>query len=436
MHDVAPPQPESLRRNFSMTAIGNLVYAGCQFGMLSILARSSSTVEVGRYALALAITGPVFIFANLKLRQVLATDATGEFTFGEYLGQRILTSIISSICLGVGAYLVGLSGRSIWTLLAVTAFKAFESVIDILYGALQRFEQMSAIARSQIWRGIGGVVAFGITAAFTKRADAAAGALALYTVPQIMTNVWRVRRIGVSTRPSYAKASQLRLTWIALPLGVAVSAGALATNVPRYFMQHFEGTAALGVFAALAYILTMSSTIIGALGQSASPRLANLFAAANYGEFRRILRRLIFIAITLGLLGILASLTAGKPVLRIVFGLQYAKHVDVLVVLMLAAAIQYGVVFLGTAVNAMRRFAVQMPISVLGVIAVAGVSALLIPRYGLMGGALSVLTGQAVTAACYVFLLVRVILPETRPRRPDTYSQPLLLGDQAHRCEQ
>lgn len=412
---VAAPRPRSLRQNFSSTAVGNLVYSACQFGMLSILARFTSPTEVGRYAIALAISGPVFVFANLKLRQVLATDAAGQFAFGQYLGQRIITSVLASAAVAAVALVLGMDGRTLATVLAVTAFKAFESVIDMLYGAMQRQEQMQLIARSQVWRGIGGLLIFGALVIWTRRVELASIGLALYTVPQMVTNVRRVKGLGMSARPLFGRSAQMRLTWLALPLGVSVTAGALTVNVPRYFLQASGGPAVLGIFAALAYVLLMSGTIIGALGQAASPRLANLFAAGEQVRFKRTLARLVALGLALGVVGVAGAALFGAPALRLVFGDEYAVHADVLVVLMVAAAVQYSVVFLGTSVNAIRRFAVQMPIGIGALIVVAVTAMLAVPPLGLMGGALAVLASQIFTMLCYLWLLVAVVRPALGP---------------------
>ena len=74
----------SLRKNFSWTFAGNVVYALSQWGMLTVLAKLGSPEMVGRFALGLSITAPIVMFTNLQLRQIQATDARGEYRFGDY----------------------------------------------------------------------------------------------------------------------------------------------------------------------------------------------------------------------------------------------------------------------------------------------------------------------------------------------------------------
>ena len=47
----------------------------------------------------------------------------------------------------------------------------------------------------------------------------------------------------------------IRLSLIAFPMGIQTMLASLATNIPRYVIDHDLGTAMLGKFAAMAYFL-------------------------------------------------------------------------------------------------------------------------------------------------------------------------------------
>src|SRR4051794_41039079 len=93
---VAAAEPR-LRTMFAWTLAGNVVYAACQWGMISVLAKLGTTVAVGQFALALAITAPVFMLTNLFLRGIQATDARDEFSFGEYFTLRAMGTVVGLV---------------------------------------------------------------------------------------------------------------------------------------------------------------------------------------------------------------------------------------------------------------------------------------------------------------------------------------------------
>src|SRR5713226_6920987 len=92
---VAAAPALSLRRNFSWTLLGNIIYAGCQWAMLVVLAKLGTAEMVGQFALGMAIVLPLFRFAHLEMRSVLCTDANREFAFGHYLAVRIATAVLA-----------------------------------------------------------------------------------------------------------------------------------------------------------------------------------------------------------------------------------------------------------------------------------------------------------------------------------------------------
>lgn len=415
--------PPTLRHGIAAILTGNLIYTASQFVMVVGIARFTDTVEVGRYALATAIASPVFIFAGLKLRHVLAVDASALNKPGLFFGLRIITSILG---IGVVATVIAVGGFSTPTslvILCVSAFKATEAQVDVHYGVLQRREQMGAIARSQTARGIVGLAIFLGVLWKTGSVPIAILMLACFTLVPLATSAVAIRRLGVSPRPIFAPIALARLAWLALPLGISVAIGSLIANVPRYQLQQFEGVSKLGVFAVLAYVLVVTSTIATAMSDGTAPRMANQFLAGDTAGFLRLLRRLMLAGGTLGICGIAGALVLAKPLLRVLFGAEYAAEWPVIVVLMIGATGQYAALSLGTAVNAMRLFRIQVPINLIELCVVAVSAAVLIPRWGLMGAATAIAVAQGAQAsmyACVYFVRVKPALKRVAARAPRT----------------
>ncbi|HMW55726.1 MAG TPA: lipopolysaccharide biosynthesis protein, partial [Accumulibacter sp.] len=82
----------SLRKNFSWSLVGNIVYALCQWMMLIIIARLGNARDVGIYSLALAISAPVMLFLGMNLRVAIATDQKHQFNIQDYLALRVCSS--------------------------------------------------------------------------------------------------------------------------------------------------------------------------------------------------------------------------------------------------------------------------------------------------------------------------------------------------------
>ena len=93
-----------MRVNTSWAFVGNAIYAACQWAVLILLVNALPAADVGQFAYGLAITGPVFVFANVRLRDVLATGVHSPGDFHDYLTARLLTTAAAiAVSIAAGA---------------------------------------------------------------------------------------------------------------------------------------------------------------------------------------------------------------------------------------------------------------------------------------------------------------------------------------------
>jgi len=402
-------QPLTLRRNFSWTFVGNLVYAGSQWGMLVVLAKLGSPEMVGQFTLGFAVTAPVMIFSNLALRQVQATDTKHEYLFSDYLGLRLITTAFALIFITGITLIAGYRLQASLIILVVGLAKALESISDLFYGLLQHHEQMDRIAISQISRGILSLFLLGLGVYLTGSIlwgaiglmiawvivlasyDIRSGALILNKALLLVPEGKVSKNLATALQPRWEMGTLRSLLWLTLPLGLATMLNSLNTNIPRYFIERYLGERDLGIFAAISYLLLSGSTVVSALGQSASPQLAKLYSAGNWKAFRKLLLKLATIGALLGGTGVLIALLAGQQLLAIFYKPEYAEYVDVFVWLMVAAAVNYVGSFAGYGMTASHYFKLQPIIYATSAVLTTIVSFLLIPKYGLLGAAWEIL---------------------------------------------
>jgi len=413
----------SLRTNFSWTLLGNIVYSGCQWGMLVILAKLGSPVMVGQFALGLAVTAPIIMFANLQLRAVQATDAKHEYLFGDYLGLRLIAILLALVVIIAISFFSGYRTETMLVILAVGVAKVFESISDVFFGLLQQHERMDRIAKSMMLKGFLSLLALGIGVYLTRSTlwgviglavawalilvyyDLKSGVLIL-RLSQITDPSANIKIDDSTLSPRWDKAKLRKLALLALPLGFVMLLISLNVNIPRYFIEHYLGERQLGIFAAISYLMVVGTTIVNALGQSASPRLAKYYAAGNYKLFVNLLAKLVIIGVLLGLAGFLVVFVAGREVLDLLYRPEYAKHVDIFLWLMVAAGINYIASFLGYGITAARYFKVQMPLFAFVVVALVAACFWLIPVYGLLGATIALVVAAIVQALGSMAILV------------------------------
>jgi O-antigen/teichoic acid export membrane protein len=411
---VAPAAPAirplTLRENFAWTLPANLVYAACQWGILVVLARIGSTGLVGLYVLGLSVTAPIFVCASLQLRAIQATDTRGDFTFGDYLGLRLIATAVALLVAGGIAWGIGYRDAAWWAVMLLALAKAFESISDVIYGLLQQKERMDRVARSKALHGVAllagvccGAIATGEIVGAV--AGLVAARLLVLVACDVPSAAWIARSgVGEALRPRWRPSMLRGLVALGLPLAVVTVLISLETNIPRYFVTHQLGVAELGLFGAIAALITAGGMFTRSMNQVASPRLAAMFHSGDRAGFRRLLGRILACYLVLGLLGLAMVPLMGRWLLGTLFGADFSSHVDLLLVVMLAAAVAYQSGALTTAMISIRAIRSQLPLR-LATVAVSLVGCLLLmPRWGLLGA------GMALVAAKLPFVIASLLI--------------------------
>jgi O-antigen/teichoic acid export membrane protein len=415
----------SLRRNFSWTFVGNVAYSACQAGILMLLAKIGNPEMVGKYGLAMAIATPVLALSSLQLRAVLTTDVKEKIPFGEYLGFRLTTTLLSLlVIIGIAVFS---KRESMLVIIIMGISQGIEMVADLYWGRMQFADNMDRIAKSMIVRGVLGLAALAAGVYFTHGliwgvlglTAARAAVLLFYDItertqllprqPLDQAEVDSILSAGNETlRPRWSLAAQSELFRTSITLGVIAMLVSLLPNIPRYFLVGTMGERALGIFTATAFLVSTGNLIMTAMGQAAFVRLAKLYGAGDVREFNRLLVRLLGVALLLGMGGVGVALIAGKLLLTLIYRPEYAEHTDLLVAMMCAGALTYVASVLASAVTSARSFRPQIPVLASAAAAGAISSYFLIHAYHLLGAGLAVVLTSAVLCTGHGILLLRV----------------------------
>ncbi|MFN9406835.1 MAG: lipopolysaccharide biosynthesis protein [Dolichospermum sp.] len=402
----------TLRRNFSWTFIGNLIYSGCQWGMLVVLAKLGNPEMVGTFTLGLAVTAPVMMFSNLQLRDIQTTDAKNHYLFNDYLGLRLITTGLALPIILWITLATGYKGETAIVIILIGFAKGLESISDVFYGLLQKHEKMDRMAISVMMKGplsllmlsIGTYISGSIVWGVLGLVIAWACILLIWDIPSYR---WLINKFtsegeipdsleGRTAKPRWQLGTIRKLIWLSLPLGLVMMLISLNANIPRYFLEHSLGKKELGVFAALAYLIVAGNMVVSALGSAARPRLAKYYAGGNVSAYQKLLLQLVAIACLLGLSGILVAWVAGGQILTIVYQPEYAKYTDLLIWLMVTAGIGYVSSFLGEGMTAARYFRTQIPLFIVVTSTSAIASFWFIPKNGLKGAAIALMIAEIV----------------------------------------
>lgn len=404
----------SVRRSAAWSLAGNSVYALGQWLLIVALARMGSLETVGRFSLALAVTGPLFMAANMRLRLVQAADATHEHPFRAYFVTRVLSSCLATTAACVIA--MTSSGQScvMHLIFALAVAKAVEALQDIVLGRFQQQERMDLAAASMIASAVLSAIGFVLTfhlsanlvAACVVMAAVRVGVLVAYDLPRSARTAAACSispGVATTVRGSFAHAGAI--VAIAWPLGVAALMDSLTVNVPRYFVGGLLGDEQLGAFTALVQIALAGFVVVNALGQSVMPRLARQLANEEHIAFRKLAHQFFFSSALIGVAGIGAALFFGQLVLQLLYGSSFDGYARVFLLVMIGAAFSYLALALVLVLTVLGWRRIQTGLYCVNVTVTLAGCAAWVPNHGLQAAAMAVMTAHAVQVALSFWLL-------------------------------
>lgn len=362
--------------------------------MLSVLTKLGSPSIVGQFTLGLAISAPVFMFTNLQLRSVQATDVNAECRFSDYFTLRLLaTSLGLIVIIALLPFAVGSTAvRTV--ILLVSVSKCVECMSDVTAGLLQREEQLKRVAIGLMIRGLASLLVFSLTFAYFRDLVVSLPAMSgTWVAVLILYDVQNVRAL-IGRSETFFRIDRLalwRLAMLGLPLGWVATLASLNANIPRYFLQHYLGFTDQGIYASLTYLMNGIGLIVYALTQSVTTHLASLFAEGNLNQFIRILTKLSILGVLIAAAGVPLAFLVGRPLLTLLYRPEYADHDGLLALCMATGGITTIGAFVFCGMNAARAFRAQVPVSLVATVAGLMSSAILVPRHGLIGAGFATL---------------------------------------------
>lgn len=394
----------SVAKSSVYTLVANVLLAASNWLLFVIIAKSYSGLELGQFVLALSFISPAFLFASFKLRTLLVVDREWQFSLNEYFFARLLANSI--IAIGCLVFVFSQWPELFHVAVLVIIYRCCDSFTEFSHSYLRRLQHFKRVAALMAARSAFTMLVL-IVGAWQ---DATLiGLLNLWALTAFMfcgIDLMLLRSTSSNNEVvslslgkmlncgSFSRSFVLYGRYFTIACSLVISA--LFVYLPNFFLHQQMGVKSAGYFASISYFLVAGGIIVNSLSQVLTPKLAVHYQCRQLSDFNRLLKYLCLTGLVLGTLGILISWSMGAFFLALFYTPQIAQYQDVLTVLMLAAAVRYIYIFLGTALASIQRFTIQTKIYAVGLSAMAVACYLLIPEHGLLGAAYAMLIATVV----------------------------------------
>lgn len=413
----------NLRRQVSWTLPANLIYGVCNLLLIVTLNRLGSKVVAGKFGLAMAISAPIFMFANLRFSTILATDVRSNTKLSDYFSVRCVLLVI---CWGLTIpFVIGNPTLAILVLVIATS-KAIESISELCCGVQQRIHRMDRIAISLISNGLLMAAAFFVVYYVSRSLELAAVAicvtrfsvLLLYDIPKAReaahNDVFQTGD-GYRQKAEYDEperrfvfsSREWALLRMGAPLGITAALISLTSNIPRYVIPSILSEEMLGVFISLAVVLQAGNLVFRAVELPTIPKLATYINRREAGNFWRLMARAVGLFLVLGIVGSFAAWGFGGRILASVYGPTYLGCGLLLALMTFGTSFSQIAGMIESSLIASRWTTVQIPMHCVTVLSCLLLCFSLIPHYRLYGAVIAVTLCRVPFALVGLWMLQR-----------------------------
>lgn len=397
-------------QKISWTFSANVISAAVKWLLLVAIAQILTPIDVGDYALALAIASPITLFANMKLRSLYVTSKEDDF--------RSFATVRNIVFACSLVILIGLSFfYDAWLIvLLVGISKLLDCTSDLLYAVPHKAQEMKKIALLILYKQLGIIVLFTATLFATNSLRWSLVAMVVFQLIYVLIERKNCLH-SVQTQPFSSKRVRLILL-MGIPLGVTQLIVSFNSFLPRYGLAYFATAEEVGYFSAVSYVTVVVNIVMGAVAQNYIHTLKEQFSKGNTSRLRKILYVDLFkIALVLSVSLLIGVTVFGKLFLTLAYGESYAAYNTLLILLI-------GCIFfnclnwnIDTAYMAFGFVKSQLPLTLFATILSIPLTLLLISNYSLWGAGIAMITNSFILYACKDIFLRRMFRKEQRTEK-------------------
>jgi len=373
------------KKDFIWNTLGVFTQNAISPLLLIVITRVNGIYDSGLFSFAFSISIIFWVVSMWGGRTYQVSDIKRTFTSKEYISIRfifgglvLLASIVFSL---VNQY----DFTKIVLITMLVFFKVIESIADSMYGVLQVNGILYKAGKSLLLKAIVGLGLFFILDMYLHNVIISfAGILVVNIVVVIFYDLSIVKEVEDFSKESISTYNILQIIKVCFPLVAVSFLTSFSLNIPRYFIDCYHNQD-MGYFGIIAMPTTLMGLVIMFIMQPNIVQLSNLYNQGLYRDFRKIVTKIITVAIIVGLGVLVAAYVAGPFILNLIFAVDFYKYRIALTILTGGAIIGSLVSILTNILIILRKFNGQLYVLFFTNLLLAVFSPFVVGKYATLG---------------------------------------------------
>ena len=412
---------QAQKKDYIWNSIGSFLQSAISPILLIVITRLNGVGDSGLFSFAMSLSVVFWAISLWGGRTYQVSDVKKEFSSGDYIVVRFISSLIVAVFSISFCILSGYDLIKTELIMVLVSFKILESIADSMYGVLQIHNRLYIVGISLTMKSVFGFMLFTLVDILTK--NIIYGALSIFIVNIAVAIFYdipwmkHVESVGLTKKNIMQAGKIMKKT---AEVFVVVFLTMFSLNIPRYFLDKYHYDQ-IGYFGIMAMPITLLTLFISFVLQPNVVNLSELLKEKKVKEFTKIVSKIDFITFTLGILFIVSSYLIGVWALNTVFGIDINNfRIDLTIMVIGAVANAFVSIYVNLLII-LRRFKGQFyTLLVTNILAVI-LSVYLIDRLAMLGSVLVFMTISFLQAIILLFIYKRslknvIMLSEDKAR--------------------
>ena len=398
---------QAQKKDYIWNSIGSFLQSAISPILLIVITRLNGVGDSGLFSFAMSLSVVFWAISLWGGRTYQVSDVKKEFSSGDYIVVRFISSLIVAVFSISFCVLSGYDLIKTELIVVLVSFKILESIADSMYGVLQIHNKLYIVGISLTIKSVFGFIIFAIIDILTK--NIIYGALSIFLVNIVVVIFYdipwmkHVESVGLTKKNIMQAGKIMKKT---AEVFVVVFLTMFSLNIPRYFLDKYHYDQ-IGYFGIMAMPITLLTLFISFVLQPNVVNLSELLKEKKVKEFTKIVSKIDFITFTLGILFVVSSYLIGVWVLNTVFGIDINNfRIDLTIMVIGAVANAFVSIYVNLLII-LRRFKGQFyTLLVTNILAVV-LSIYLIDRLAMLGSVLVFMIISFLQAIILLFIYKR-----------------------------
>ncbi len=392
---------DNTKKNFIWNMVGATVNSFTSFFFLIIVTRLNGTNIAGIFTFGFSIACLFQVISNYAGRTYQVTNIDESIKDSDFVYNRITSCLIMLVVVAVYLFIKGYDIFKNAVILLFVLYRLIESFTDVMYGVIQKNDQLYKVGISLFLRGIVGTASFLVADFLFKSVIISIACLLFVSLVVSVFYDYRNFRFFYK-RNKYSASNNINL----FKLGIFVFGFTFLTqyvlNAPKYAIDDYATNEMQTIYGIVSmpatFILLCSQFII----QPFIVRFSELIKTDKYRDLLRLSSKMAAAIAAIGVLGVAAAYLFGIPIFELVYKVNLKNHLAALLVVIVGATLFSISFMLSNVLTAMRKTFIQIVFYMLCSVIIMFLSKYMVIRHGVLGGTVSYALTMFILCALYV----------------------------------